>query len=265
MSNYKIKRFLGKAINNYVILQPFFFPVAMSHGIRNVRIINKCTIISEFQRFFYCRVPKSANSTVMATLALATTGQRVSTRDGIRLAKSALFKRASGTRVTRAVILRDFFKFTVVRHPHARAVSAFNDKIIDASGYQEVVKNRVTSAVHDPRPLTDIFDGVLDQLETRGRLYRNYHFTPQTELMAFQPHELDYIGRVETLEADLDHITASIFGTPREIVTWSPHGTRNGIRPRDRRMHVDMLSARQKERLNQIYRRDFELLGYDAA
>jgi hypothetical protein len=199
----------------------------------------------------------------MATLVFADSWFRAISREDIKYAKEKVFSRASKSKVVRKKVIDEYFKFTVVRHPYARSVSAFNDKIIDASGYQEVVRNRIKYGVKDTREVNKIFDDFLTSLERTNVMSLNYHFSCQTCLMAIKPEKLDYIGRGETLSEDLAYITKTVFGSSGEIVTWAPHGQENAIKPRDKKMHIDMLTKNQKNRLYRLYRRDFEALNYE--
>lgn len=224
--------------------------------------INKCTTLSTQFRFFYCRIPKAANSTVMATLGFELNGFTPVSREDMKYVKEKIFDRVLSTNLSRAVVLKDYFKFSVVRNPYSRLVSAFNDKIIDASGYQEHVRKRIVEGCTDSRTVSVIFNDFLDRLETGPLMVSNYHFTPQTTLLAFMPEELDYLGRVENLNEDMCYITKIIFGEPKNIITWAPHGIKTGIKPRSKTLFVDQLTSSQKERILRLYRNDFDLLGY---
>ena len=232
--------------------------------ISTIRLVNidSCSRISNQKKFFYSRIPKAANSTVMATLVHSDNGFRAVSRGDIKRAKS-YYPPASAIHLDRQTLISEYFKFTVVRHPFARIVSAFNDKIIDASGYQEVVRGRrmvvFQGGLDD---VLEIFEDFLVRLKG-GLMLNNYHFMPQTSLMLFRPEELDYIGKVETIESDLNVITRHVFGASKEIVTWAPHAAQNGIRPRGQSMKAELLTKHQKLLLAKLYRQDFELLGYE--
>ena len=100
--------------------------------------IDSCNIVSSKWKFVYCRTPKLANSTVMATLVHADTGFRAITRDDMKRVKSS-YSTIGSTKLNK-IANAEYFKFAVVRHPFERIISAFNDKIIDVSGYQEEVR-----------------------------------------------------------------------------------------------------------------------------
>ncbi len=226
-------------------------------------LINNCTMISEEHKFIYCRVPKAANSTVMATLVYAQTGFKSDDYHAMKDMRAKCFSRITESNISREGARRDYFKLSIVRHPFSRIISTFNDKALDVSRYNEIVRGRIKPYVNDARDVCDIFEEFLAKLEHTDITIRNYHYAPQTKIMAFHPSELDYIGRVESLDTDLPYIMHRIFGASPPVIEWSPHAASNGFKPRERKMRVEMLSQRQKDRLYNVYRDDFDFLGYE--
>ncbi len=226
-------------------------------------LINNCSVISSDRMFFYCRVPKAANSSIMATLVYADTGFKSADYQAMKVMRAKCYSRITESNISWEDALNIYFKFAIVRHPLSRIVSTFNDKALDASGYNETVRGRIKRYAHDARDVCVLFDEFIDRLETTAITTRNYHYAPQTNIMAFRPSELDYIGRVEALDEDLPHIMRRIYGHQPEIIKWAPHATRDGFKPRKKTMLIEMVSQKQKERLYKIYRADYELLGYE--
>jgi len=111
------------------------------------------------------------------------------------------------------------------------------------------------------KEVIDIFDSFIARLKA-GLIHANHHFMPQTSLMLFRPDELDFVGKVETFEEDLNFVLKKIFCESKEVVTWAPHAAETGVRPRGVRMKAEFLTNSQKSLLVDLYRQDFELLNY---
>jgi hypothetical protein len=258
-----LKKKIRTIFRNYrVSRHPFFRKVDLSPWA--IGKINACTVVSARRRFLYLRIPKSANSTVMATLAHADQGLMPVSAQDMQYVRTSAFERISQTNLSRDAVLEDFFKFTVVRHPFSRIVSAFNDKIVDASGYQRFVRGVVKPGVNDNRSAQEIFDEFLHQLELGMWISDNHHFMPQVSLMALPPNSLNYVGRVESLAEDLNFITREIFGSSQEIVTWAPHASTSILDSNVRLIRRETLTPSQKERLRILYRDDFEAFHYES-
>jgi hypothetical protein len=239
----------------------FFRDDFPSLGYARVRMRDDCSVVSLTHQFFYARVPKAANSTVMATLEYARSGRAEFTGSDMARLKTGgeQYVRASTLPMTPAQARAALFTFAIVRHPFARAVSAFNDKMLDASRIDGTHAPSRRPFGFDSRPVEELFDEYLALLESPDGLLRNRHHAPQTAVIAFEPRDLDAIGLVERLDVDLPEIMRAIFGRDVPVVTWAPHATDRSAR----RMRVDLLTLQQKDRLSVIYRDDFDQLPYE--
>lgn len=139
----------------------------------------------------------------------------------------------------------DYLKFAFVRHPLPRLVSAWQNKVVDANyfHFDDALLARVRGSVEAfaawtaTQPLDDLQEG--DQ-----------HLTLQTRLIDLT--QIDVLGRLETFDADFADICERL-GLPAAPVTplntaAAPPAT-----------YSDELRAAVAE----IYRRDFQVLGYD--
>jgi hypothetical protein len=219
-------------------------------------MVDKCSAISLSPGFVYCRIPKAANSSVMATLYNAQHGKAGFSREEMNQLKFHTYLKPSDLSEKDVTAARDFFSFTICRDPVARLLSAYKDKVMDRSN----LEHRCEVARFLGRPIdAEIgFDEFLDFIESDNGLKVNYHWAPQAGLLAIQPEKLSFIGRVENLAADLAFVVRSIFGDDREIINWSPHSTREPS-CRDSR---EPLTRAQKARISVLYRQDFEVFCY---
>ncbi len=197
------------------------------------------------RRFFFNRVPKCANSTVAVKLAELKLGRVM--RAGA--AKKA-FARPSELSAEELAAFDGFFKFTFVRNPYSRALSAYLNKIVRGkkAGYLRAA---------DSSEAAPSFLDFCRYLE-RGGLSENAHWAPQVSLMLLPIAEFDLIGRVESLNEDLRRVLERL--APGNALG-SPD--RHGPPPTNAETQLDLYyDAECAEIVERIYRRDFETFGY---
>mmetsp|Transcript_3759 Transcript_3759/g.6981 ORF Transcript_3759/g.6981 Transcript_3759/m.6981 type:complete len:243 (+) Transcript_3759:1368-2096(+) len=190
---------------------------------------------SKRHNFFYARIPKAANSTVVATLASHIEPERLANT-------SAELK----FRLNRAPTMRQFnraFKFSIVRDPTDRVLSSY-------------LHQRGKMGIRTNQPSKKEFLEFLNAISERD-FKGNGHFLPQTIMIAGGAHRMDYIGRVETLEADLKHICETVFGTFNFVQQARSHRT-DASNKRNQ-----FLTPAAVEKIKFLYKDDFEQLGYD--
>ncbi len=197
------------------------------------------------RRLFFNRVPKCANSTVAVRLVELRLRRIVPAREAKRS-----FARPSDLDANEVAELDDFFKFTVVRNPYARALSAYLNKI--ASGRKRKYLQRAGIEAIDPS-----FRDFCTYLD-HGGLFENAHWAPQTSLMLLPVERFDRIGKVETLSEDLRAIFARI-APGRPATSAERSGPAATHAESKLAAHYDETSAAIVARL---YRSDFETFGY---
>lgn len=218
----------------------------------------RLAINSEF-RFAYIRIPKAANSTVTRALALrAYPGKRDTIEADPRGREAkALFELLSPRQcLTRTCLKRRFYTFSFFRDPYSRLLSAYLDKL--CSGYSKSKKrwNRKLEKLSLDSEAS--FEDFVTSLE-RGNLYKNVHWAPQTRICPIPVDQLDFAGRVESLEADLAAVTAKLFGEENSPAAGQrEHNRQNAHAKLSTYYTPDLL-----ERVYHLYRDDFEQLGYE--
>lgn len=145
-----------------------------------------------------------------------------------------------------------FFKFTFVRNPIDRFLSAY--RYIIAGGAQRPRDRKIQKYVLS---LADDFEKFAT-LVSHEVLYQIHHFRPQVTFVCDETGDLmvDYVGHVESMQESV----AQIFHHLGRAIPEVPHSNRTN--------ELTALSASTAhwesvpERIHRFYRRDSELFGY---
>jgi hypothetical protein len=205
---------------------------------------------SPAEPFFYSRIPKAANTTIVAALA---SHSAFRPRYRRRQDPKYTFLRPlflSGREVRR--LEREAFVFTVVRNPFSRVLSAYLDKV----GRQRHQGRRFLAWAERHGQPGD-FLGFCRFLEAGG-LDLDMHWAPQADILCLPLSRFDFIGRVESLERDLSEVLGRLFGL-RAVAASQRRGTTTNATDR----LAEAYGPEQRQIIARLYRRDFELFGYD--
>lgn len=249
VSSRPARRLLRAAALLHPLLRPVPGPLRLGVASR--------VAVSREHRFIYFRVPKAANSTVARTLAAHAFPERreVLLADPTgRGAKQAFDGLPRAGALTVGGLKKRYVLLSFFRDPYARVLSAYLDKLRSGNrGRFGWVAQR--AGVGSVSELT--FGDFVDFLEGGG-LVANAHWAPQTVLCPVPVVELDFRGRVEHLETDLQAVVERIFG----VGAW--RGT-------DERLHnrqyagarlAEYYTPELAARVYELYRGDFVELGY---
>ena len=234
-----------EATNDSIADSPFYQEYK---GRLSPKIVNMKTAISLNYHYVYSRIPKAANSTVVANLYKAETGKILI--DDTTSVKDEYFSTLSALNADELNQLNSFFKFTVVRNPLARIQSAYLDKISrdQTSTKTNMVRDRLGIA---PEKSVN-FDDFIDYLE-QGGISQNGHWSLQKDLLCFQIEEYEIVGKVENLASDLTKILKRIYGAHGELISANTHKTNSKNL---------VLNVSQKKKIYKLYEQDFELFEY---
>ncbi len=144
-----------------------------------------------------------------------------------------------------------YFKFTFVRDPFTRLDSAF--RFLKAGGFSEDDRRWAERHLADCGDLEAFCRSWLGPETAMSWV----HFKPQAWFVCDVTGRLrvDFVGRFERLERDFEVVCRRL-GRHASL----PHLNRSpspSVDPRER------LSRRAREIVREVYRRDFELFGYD--
>jgi len=208
------------------------------------------------QKVFYSRMPKVANSTITRALALQA-GQ------GAALARGAsakdLMTRPSRLSPRQVAELADpdsgWFRFTIVRNPYTRTLSAFLGKILDRTGQSRPFYRWFRPAT----PRAPLFRDFVEFLAAGG-LWHDIHWAPQSDVLLLPLDRFDFVGRFESLQQDVETALHRGFGTeaPPPLRAAGPSTGASDKRAQ----HYDDETRRI---VAALYAKDFSLFGYDPA
>jgi hypothetical protein len=240
-----VRRRLGLDVPPFYRRYPPRFPVS---------VIDFRISIDHAARFCYFRIPKAANTTIIARLYMEQNGLREV--DPSRLPDIKLNGYTRPSRLSRAEVDRvmsSYFRFTFVRNPYVRVLSAYFDKI---AGRDERRQNMVRNALGRPDGSSISFTDFLDYLEHCGGLGADPHWAPQAHVITVDARSLDFVGKVERLAADLDHVLTRLFGKacgdPGDFTE-----NRTGAAER-----LGLLDQAASRRIHRLYEEDFDTFRY---
>lgn len=199
--------------------------------------------------FFYNRVPKAANSTIIQTLRGLSDYRRPFSRADDPKDHFLRPSYMSGRDVDRMV--NQAFKFTVVRDPYSRVLSAYQSKILGNRPQSVAFRDWQRNG---QAPSFAAFCRFLDD----GFSHYDMHWAPQADIMVLPLEMFDFIGKVETLDADLNHIRTQIFGA-KAGTGMDRAGKITGASDKVAQAY----GPEEFEIITRLYARDFDAFGYE--
>lgn len=214
------------------------------------------------KNFLYMKTHKAACTTVLATLMTQIAHLKGDTADismeTVHNPPNTLL--LTGPRglepddVTSAVQDKNVFKFTVIRDPLTRTVSAWADKI--KSNHKQ--KARLMEHLGLPTEKNLTLKQFLEVLaKDEGARDLDRHWRPQRKEISYDQIDFDFIGTVETLEGDMAYISREIFGDaalPKLNDTRQSLGHKTSAREL-----IDTLTARDMRHLERALGPDLEM------
>ncbi len=226
---------------------PFYraFPYAGPLGLFTVDLRGA---YSPADGFFFNRIPKAANSTVMATLGAYSEFHKPLSRNR----KKSRFLRPSRMSAGQVAGLAEAFRFTFVRDPYGRALSAFADKVVRKRKQARPFYDWLGRVGADPPAFIDF----LRFLDDGGAL-SDAHWAPQADLLLLPVERFDFVGKLETIDRDLGFVVERLFapGAPMAM-------RRSGPRTDSHKTLAGAYDAEGRAIVNRVYAADFELFGY---
>lgn len=142
------------------------------------------------------------------------------------------------------------YRFTFVRHPIKRAISAYNDKIISQRFAHAGKVQRALGRQENPNEPVSLDDFVA-ALEAQPVEEMDPHWRPQHINIMHSSIEYDFIGRLESFDRDIARVKADAGLPDVPLVHRNKRAKAGSEAPRD-----------IVRRLEKVYKRDFEVFGY---
>jgi len=179
--------------------------------------VNHRIAINHEHRFVFVRIPKNASTVISLSLHQNITGEKV---ESASEAKKIAFNTPTslGFRQVREV-LANYFKFSFLRNPYTRVLSAYLQKISRGergrkAKYKKMIHKRLRLSPEKEISFAH-FIRYLDQ----GGIMDDPHWIPQSYYIDMVGlHQLDFVGRVENLVPDLTDIYKRIFGSENFVL-----------------------------------------------
>jgi hypothetical protein len=225
-------------------------PFYVQNKSANPEITDSRVWISENPRFIYFRIPKAANSTIMATLFYAQFG-KTANHKRLELFKRQTRRIRTFTQTEVDLLHLTYFTFSVVRNPYTRIASCYLEKMKRDSSERK----KVATSINRAGPDIAIEDFV-DYLSCPDGLYADAHWMPQTDLIPIGAQNLDKLLRFESFTSELPILLTQLYDKSVTIKNHIPMATRGS----ELAKHV--MSRDLRKKVYDIYKEDFEVLKY---
>lgn len=191
------------------------------HFLQNVHLANQGM---STRRFVYMKNHKAACSTIIATLLRQTMAHAEAESGDLDAATihnppkrliSSGRKALNVDLALQALSNNAIFKFSFVRDPVSRTVSAFSDKIGAGGIHKTRLLRYLGRPAEDNITLSEFLDIIAHDA---GAMDLDRHWRPQSKEISYDQIAYDFIGRVENLAADLSHVVQTCFATENPLI-----------------------------------------------
>jgi Sulfotransferase family len=208
-------------------------------------------------RFLYIEVPKAASSSIKTLLRGLITPVRVGiraihARDNVPLPPITALDDKDQQELLEA---SDVLRFTVVRNPYSRLVSAWRTKVFlrDPDTVDVYSELRAQAPALGQKNLVN-FDEFVSYIESAAGRIWDAHWQRQVDLTFPKSLSFNHIGKVETLEATVQMFTKHLNYSNKLTV---PRANEASIRP------APKFSAQLATRVYTLYEEDFTTFRYE--
>jgi len=223
------------------------------------RIRPKINIIAE-RRLIYISLPKVASTTLKAGLIRFAQGDPDYQPVGVQARPHPAIRARSDDHIRRSLarINRpDWLRICFVRDPYARALSAYLDRIAPAKGGRfQPSQRRARASLGLQGRQTLSFAEFLERVARQRPETMNSHWRPQVDSLLWGEIRYDFVGRLEAWDEEVERLSALLGAELRPFLQRHPRATGAAERLDD--YYDEELRALAA----QIWRRDFEALGY---
>ena len=206
--------------------------------------------ISHELRVLFNGIGKAGHSSVILNLTRAQYGEDLE----IGTAKKHAFAKPSSLSQEEVERLDGYFKFTMVRNPYTRTLSAYLDKVVRG----KVVPKPLARSTGGRAPSFLDFCLYLED----GGLNDALHWAPQTAQMVIPVPDFDKIARLENFNEDFESVLKQI-GLGERFAA-SAIGKYDAHKTESDRKREHYYCSRSREIVTRLMADDFRLLGDSA-
>ena len=229
-------------------------------------------LIDDANRMLFCDAPKTGSS-FFKNLWLNYTrgvdgGKHIHQRSFLR--KHNLRYLNSYNHSERLIRLKTYFKFMVARHPMVRVLSAYREKLELPNQYYHSFLGRPIERQYGHVPPRQskgdnvTFEQMVRYLVDRRPTVYDHHWTPVSLLCKPCEIQYDYIARLETSNADYEHIFSKLKdvpgskkGLPESVTTHKGRTDFDNVKNYYQQVPLTYINT-----LVEKYNLDFHLFGY---
>lgn len=223
------------------------------------RVAYREGVVTDDRKLFYVKNPKAGCTTIAHILFHYSKGRPCT--DRVHNKNNGLIQYQHNWREFEAALNGDAVSFTFVRHPEKRIVSAFRNFFVDKRNrthgkHLQALESRGFS---DDNSMSRNFGIFLDYVEesfATDLLYTNRHWRPQHINVALGDIRYDVIGKLESLDQDLEKVFALIGEVEalKKARTDEKHNASTGASYTP--------NAEERARVERLYEKDYEAFGY---
>ena len=241
-----LERFAQRRRRMQMLATPFYRRYPYSHPLSLFEVDRRVFVSTEL-RVLFNGIGKAGHSSVLVNLARAQFGEEID----VLKAKGRAFKKPSKLTVAEVDALENYLKFTLVRNPYTRTLSAYLDKV----ARNKVVPQRLARATRGQPPSFLDFCLYLED----GGLNDAVHWSPQTSQLVLPVASLDKICKLERFDEDMQYVLAHIGGERFQEFQLGKYDTHRTDSDQKRREYY---CDRSREIVARLMADDFRLLGY---
>lgn len=225
--------------------QTFRYPAIQANYLINVSNKNK---------YIYIETPKTACSTIKKTLQkIEIEGTKEVLDNDVHNKRMSPLKSPLQLEKPLSYYLDSYTKFGFVRNPYTRLLSCYLDKIV---GPKWEKRFRLPQLGFDPEVELS-FIQFLSAVKNQNVHDMDIHWLPQSEILAKDKIDLDFIGKQEYFTQDFSNILSHLFGNKKiEITSVRGHSVSATKKLKK------YLSKRAIQLIQEIYYNDFKTFGY---
>jgi hypothetical protein len=209
---------------------------------------------SRRHRFIYAEIPKAASSTILLTLQRIETGDRAWRPAELhRRATSPLLSPLSAPdEFLGALVSPDYFRFSFVRDPYTRTLSAYLDKLARPEP-ERAMRLKALGLRRDSQPS---FAEFLEILTARDPASYDVHWARQSDLAAPDVIAYDIVGHFDSFDADI----AAVLDRLGHDKSWRGDARRHQTGA-DTQAEA-LIGLRERRLIESIYAADFNRFGF---